>query len=455
MKEEIDRLPQPYQSFFNAQRDPLHPVTKSYEGINNQGCACPFFNPVTHECLIYLDRPLDCQLYPFVLLLSPTQKRVFLGLDTQCPFVQDISHHDALTDYGESVRHFLEEKETVERISRTPGLLGKGGDTILPLYPLSGLTEKLFRETLFGTPPPPSLGLLPLTLKDREILALFFSSSPKAFSDESLVSLFIFSDLLRYYWKKEKEALFVVAEQGNSFFMPIPPLAPKRNAAIFERGLSLLEALNAKRHPSRIENVSEEDLPLVAQIGCTTYPKSPEYLYRREALVALRGDAYKSKRSSYNIFTKRYAFAYEPYQKKYFSECLRLFKKWQEEKFSKTTDPYEQSLLEDATFIHRRTLLHADSLHIEGRVVRVGGEIKGYTFGYPLTADTFCILLEIADPNVKGLAQFLFREFCREKEAFPFISAMDDSDVEYLRRVKESYRPILKKIPYVAMREPI
>ena len=83
---------------------------------------------------------------------------------------------------------------------------------------------------------------------------------------------------------------------------------------------------------------------------------------------------------------------------------------------------------------------HSDS---SARVVRIDGEIRGYTFGYPLNADTFCILFEVTDLSIKGLAQFIYREFCKKlMGTYRWINAMDDSGLENLKRVKQAYHPI-------------
>jgi uncharacterized protein len=70
-----------------------------------------------------------------------------------------------------------------------------------------------------------------------------------------------------------------------------------------------------------------------------------------------------------------------------------------------------------------------------------------------LDKDTFCILYEITDLTIKGLSQFIFRQFCSELKDYRYINVMDDSGLENLKRVKLSYRP-LKVIPaYIVKRK--
>jgi len=456
-QEEVKRLASQYQSFFASLEDPaqqgLRPNATPFHGTAHQGCACPFFNPNTHECGIYPDRPLDCQLYPFVLTLGLTEKRVVLGLDTQCPFVQDLTHQTTLLEHGKYLRDALENKEPSHTIHQASGLIKQRDETILPLFPLPELTKRFFRETLFGNPLSPTSGWRPLTEKNWDKIREFFSVSSKHFAGDTLLSLVALSHLMRFYWREEKDALFIVAEQGGHFFMPLPPLTKTRTPEILKRGFALLAPLNPKAPSIRMEGLTEAEALSLKEDGYVIHTKNPEYVYSRKALVDLLGDPYKSKRNLYNYFTKHYSYSYVPYDIRDFWACLHLLKKWQSKKIQKVGDPYTLALLEDATFIHSEVLLQGKKLQGEGRVVKIGGEVQGYTFGYPLDTKTWCVLLEIADPEIKGLSQFLFREFCKEKETFEWVNAMDDSDLEALRKAKESYSPSFKKTPFVALRE--
>ena len=425
-----------------------HPLILSVSPEEGR-CRCAFFEPETHACRIYGHRPLDCQLYPFLLLWNPTHSRVVLGLDIQCPFVQDLTQTQDLLAYAEEVKAFLEKREQVERLVKNPGMIGEPQEETLLLSPLSHLTE-----TLCHLAPPRErelldLGLRPLRLEDKPMLERFLQVAKVPLSSYSFPNLFLFQDLLPCYWTECQETLLVIAEQGGKSFLLLPPLGKNAEGALSE-AMRILKELNGESSPIQIENIPEEQKGFYERLGFRLLPKDPEYVYLREALVELRGDPYKSKRSSYNYFVKNYSFSYLPYQETLFNEGLLLFNRWAQFRRQNLKDPFALALLEDSFFVHHRILRHASDLGLIGRIVRIAGELKAYTFGFTLDEETFCVVAEIADSQIKGLPQFLFREFCREQEGFCYINAMDDSGLESLRRVKESYRPILKKIAYAA-----
>ena len=217
--------------------------------------------------------------------------------------------------------------------------------------------------------------------------------------------------------------------------------------------------LETNRNPqiARIENVPQEMLPFLLgqhlESCCKgrghSYPpdtaavKETEFLYETQALAQLKGNRYKSKRHAYNAFVARYPNAnlsrYSPADR---AECLALYDTWQESRAAKCSDAIYRAMLEDSRCAHRIGLAHADALGLIGRVVQINGHIRGWTFGYPLNTDTFCILFEVTDLAIKGLAQFIYREFARElANAYRWLNAMGDSGLANLKRVKRSYHP--------------
>ena len=226
---------------------------------------------------------------------------------------------------------------------------------------------------------------------------------------------------------------------------------------IIREAYQFMLATNRNPQIARIENVPQEMLPFLLgqhpEDCCkgrghsdppdTTVVKETEFLYETQALAQLKGNRYKSKRHAYNAFVARYPNAnlsrYSPADR---AECLALYDTWQESRAAKCSDAIYRAMLEDSRCAHRIGLAHADALGLIGRVVEINGHIRGWTFGYPLNADTFCILFEVADLEIKGLAQFIYREFARElANAYRWLNAMGDSGLANLKRVKRSYHP--------------
>jgi ribosomal protein S18 acetylase RimI-like enzyme len=69
--------------------------------------------------------------------------------------------------------------------------------------------------------------------------------------------------------------------------------------------------------------------------------------------------------------------------------------------------------------------------------------IRGFTFGEYLGANQSSITIEKTDLDAKGLAQFIFSEFCRLHWADrPLVNVGDDWGLPTLAWTKQSYRPL-------------
>lgn len=77
-------------------------------------------------------------------------------------------------------------------------------------------------------------------------------------------------------------------------------------------------------------------------------------------------------------------------------------------------------------------------------VLYIDDEIKGFTVGERINADTATVIIEKTDFEVLGCAQFIFREFCKMLKKhydIVYINVGDDMGFENLKKVKMSYRP--------------
>lgn len=287
--------------------------------------------------------------------------------------------------------------------------------------------------------------LRPLTLKDKPFFDECASHMDISLSSYAFAPLYIWKDHFDFYWTLLGDYFCVFAKQSDDYFMPIGPVGPISNAYQNVAREVYQFMLETNRNPqiARIENVPQETRLLLEENGFRSTLKETEYLYEIEALTELKGNRYKSKRHPYNAFVARHASAkLNPYSPEDRGECLVLYDRWSSMRTEKCNDEVYLGMLEDSRCALQIGLTHAEELGLIGRVVRTNGRISGWTFGYRLTPDTFCILFEVTDLAIKGLAQFIYREFARELgNAYRWINAMGDSGLANLARVKRSYHP--------------
>src|SRR5207249_11708840 len=130
----------------------------------------------------------------------------------------------------------------------------------------------------------------------------------------------------------------------------------------------------------------------------------------------------------------------EPYQDVDRDACLALFREWAAQKTTDGLDAVARHMLVDAESAHREALAHHLALGLVGKVVRVDDVICAYTFGYEISPSVFCVLLEVTDHRIPGLAQYVFPESCRDAAArgYEFVNAMADSRLRSPARSKQA-----------------
>ncbi len=289
--------------------------------------------------------------------------------------------------------------------------------------------------------------LHPLTLDEKPVFEMYASQMCVYLSSYAFAPIYVWRNHFQFYWALLHDHFCIFAKQEDDYFMPILPIpcvVGNRSYLKTVRDASQF-MLKSNQNPliARIENVPEELLSVFKNAGFDAILKEIEYIYRTEDLSDLRGNRYKRQRHAYNTFIAQYpSIKCEPYQPTDRDACHQLYERWRKSRAEKYDDPIYQAMLEDSQSAHRIGITHAEELELVGRVVRIDGELRAYTFGYELNSEMFCVLFEISDLNIKGLAQFIYREFCKESMAsYRWINAMDDSGLENLKRVKLAYHP--------------
>ncbi|MFH1062484.1 MAG: phosphatidylglycerol lysyltransferase domain-containing protein [Candidatus Omnitrophota bacterium] len=280
-----------------------------------------------------------------------------------------------------------------------------------------------------------------LSIGDKKIFDQFLSIKNHELSPYNFANIYVWKSLFEIFWYLIDDALCVFFNNSGGCFMYLSPLTANINENIIKQCFKIMDEYNSNHSLSRIENVPEKEIGFYQKLGLVQKHKSSDYLYLRTKIAELKGNSYKAKRADRNYFTKTYKFAYQPYLKADEQECILLLKNWIENRKLNNQDQLYQYMLDDIFSAQQIALKNCSELGLIARVVLIEGKVAGYTFGYELNPDTFCIMFEVVNHQFKGISQFVFQKFALEMKAYKYINTMDDSDLENLTRVKLSYKP--------------
>lgn len=290
-----------------------------------------------------------------------------------------------------------------------------------------------------------------LTLKHKKLFNKFLNKTRHELSVYAFENIYIWKELFDIRWLVIENNLCIFFKDDIGCFMYLAPLG-KTNAEVIREAFEVMDKFNKNKTVSRIENIEAKDIAFYKGLGYDCRVKSYDYVCLRSDLVKLQGNKFKSKRSSFNFFLKHYEPRYTPFSIKHREDCLQLYNRWRKAREKLFQDTIYQGMLIDSLNCLKAVLNNFNELNLTARVVKIKQQINAFTFGFKLNPDTFCILYEITDLSIKGLAQFIFRTFCSELRDYKYINLMDDSGLENLKRVKLSYQP-LRLIPaYIAKR---
>ncbi len=387
--------------------------------------ACAFLEASSHQCQTYASRPFECRLYPLLLSREKDVFKVYAHL--ACPAVEELRCSGKWEARRAEVAAFFARRDVRSFVMQNAAML--------PDYSVfPGETEEICAFD-------PAANLW----SQRAAIEGALAARPRSLSSLAFVNLFAWQDFFDFEFVRIDGALCILAAQPAGAFLYWPPLGGNITPVVIDRCFDIMKERNRGGSLTRIENVSREEKGLFDGAKYRVQTRGNEYVYDRGAIAALRGNDYSSRRGEVNAFERRYAgaHAFRPYAESDFNACAILFDRWLDARAKKhDNDTYRHMLFENRG-VHRLALSHAVRLGLVGRVAEVDGRVVAYTFGYPLDRDTFCILFEIADLDVKGLPAFVFSRFCADEAlgAYRWINVMDDFEAPDLARTKMSWRP--------------
>jgi ribosomal protein S18 acetylase RimI-like enzyme len=295
--------------------------------------------------------------------------------------------------------------------------------------------------------------LRPVELADQSLLNRYLGPLTQPLSDYTFSQIFTWRNSLRLLWREIDDHLCVFANGTGDLTLLLPPIAQDAQApggdAALARAFELMDDYNASHgvpDRSRIEYVSEELLGRFDRRGLSAQPMGHDYIYETDRMIDLAGGGLKSKRQEKNRFIRDNPFRVERYSGgSHLELCLQLLNSWKIHQDAQHLDESNLSSIKRQKEARATDLAlrHAAELGLSGLVVYVDDVLRAFTFGEPLGGDQASVVIEKTDLSIKGLAQFIFSEFCRLNWSDrPLINAGDDWGVESLAWTKSSYRPV-------------
>jgi hypothetical protein len=299
-------------------------------------------------------------------------------------------------------------------------------------------------------------GLRPVELADKAVIDPYFDSLSQPLSDYTFSQLFTWRNSLRILWKEIRGHLCVFANGSGDLTLLIPPIGDSGGDAALTEAIELMDAYNACHgvpFRTRVEYVSADLLRRFSLSKLDVEPMGADYVYDVRQMIDLPGGSLASKRQAKNRFLRLYQHRVEPYcAARHLADCKTLLDSWKNHQ-----DAHGPNADDAAASARKRgkestatalCLEYAGRLGLRGMVVYVKNEqgqwpLAGFTFGEWLGEQQSSITIEKTDLGIKGLAQFIFSEFCRTHWAErPLVNVGDDWGLETLAWTKQSYRPV-------------
>ena len=86
-----------------------------------EGFICAFFDIHENKCKIYVFRPFECQLYPFLINLR--EKRIILTVDLNCPYIRENLKSQECKEYIDYLVAFLNSPAQIRLLKNNPQIL--------------------------------------------------------------------------------------------------------------------------------------------------------------------------------------------------------------------------------------------------------------------------------------------------------------------------------------------
>ncbi len=302
--------------------------------------------------------------------------------------------------------------------------------------------------------------LYPISIDIKSLFEDYISRIQAPLSDYTFANNIIWLSRMSGFYQIIEDCFCLFSLNGDGLTMLLPPLGYAANQhRALQSCFEIMDGYNATPYVGKVEyvyrdfldvmdlNPDETVFPTVSSERWLVERSLPDYIYRTEDLIGLKGNAYKSKRGEINQFRRSYPnHRMEILGPQHWEGIHNLVNTWLQNRLKYTTPDSVADFfftVESERAAVTRALEHYDFLRLQGLCLIIGGRLEGFTFGERITLDVASVLVEKTNFTIPGSAQYLFREFAKTYVDCTYINVGDDLGLENLRKVKMSYRPAL------------
>lgn len=281
------------------------------------------------------------------------------------------------------------------------------------------------------------LSFTPVTLADRSWMEPILHSGQRQGSEYTFSNAYCWQPMYNIEAARMGETCLIRSKRGERWFLC--PIGPAEEFAPAVKALR--ESAEQEGEPLRLNGLIAEDVERLEQAfpGAFQFESvrdNWDYLYSAEKLSTLSGKKLHAKRNFINRFMENPNWEFQRVSPRNLAVCRELHQRWQAEQ------PMDEGLQEEGQAVCR-ALDDFEAIGLLGGLLLVEGEPVAFTYGSPVSSDTFVVHGEKAFASVVGAYPMVNREFVRSlPKAFTVVNREDDVGELGLRKAKESYRPL-------------
>lgn len=283
-----------------------------------------------------------------------------------------------------------------------------------------------------------------LYAKDYKFIKQYLEKRDPGICDAALIDNYMWHNYYNSKYFVTDNALCWVHKMREEYFTILPLCLPENLKENFDILVDYFN--NVLNEKLKIYIADEEGLQILnldeSKFKIEENRDYFDYVYSGDDLRTLKGKKLHKKKNHYNSFLKEYEGRYE-YKKvccSNKSEIMEFLDSWYGNKIS--DDIYNR--LEQEYIGIKYVLEHCTELDYKMASVYVDGKVEAFTLGsYSATNDMAFVHVEKANPEIRGLYNFINKEFlCNEYPNAKLVNREDDMGLEGLRKAKLSYKPL-------------